>query len=462
MKRKSILKIVFCLICGVLSVNILGKSVETKAGATSIKIENANEPGTMNVGTSFSIAGQISAYKELNSVTAGIYDVNEKAKMEKKVTPKSCNYNVANIAQYLKFEKLPEGIYRYKLIAENVEGAETLVSRVFVVYGNSRPISDGKYRVRTQINQNYVLAVDDNSSEDSTNIELWMDEPANICMTWEFYYQGNGYYSIKNVGTEKFVDVYNANTESGTNVHQYHENGTIAQAWKIIPDRTGRYYLVPKVNHSLCMDVSTGNAENGLNIQVYTANMTKAQRWNLDFLGQKSQSIQAESKTVTYKSKAFYLNAKTTGNGKLSYSSSNKNIATVDTKGKVSIKGYGTATIYIKASETKQYKKASKKITITVIPRKMKIKAVNSPKKKYIKVSWEKDSSVTGYIMYISLNKNFKNQTFQRTYKKKVSSMNTSGLKSKRRYYIKIRAYKKIGKKKIYGNWSSAKSINIK
>ena len=35
---------------------------------------------------------------------------------------------------------------------------------------------------------------------------LWYDEPSNQCMTWEFTYQGSGYYSIKNAGTGKMLE----------------------------------------------------------------------------------------------------------------------------------------------------------------------------------------------------------------------------------------------------------------
>ena len=463
MKRKKTLGIIITIIMGIFMISISRNSMKkVDAAATSITIKNENEPEAMKVGTSFSIRGEISTYKDLTSVTAGIYDVNEKAKQRKKVSPKSTSYDVSGLSQYIKFENLPAGIYRYKLIAENVEGAVTLVSKVFVIYGTNKTIDNGKYRIQSQLNENYVLALDGNNSEDQTNIILWMDEPVNQCMTWEFSYQGDGDYVIKNIGTGKVVDVDHGQTVSGTNVYEYYDNGTTAQRWKVIPDGTGKYYLVPKVNHNLCMDVSGGELNNGQNIQIYTANMTKSQRCNLYYLGQKNQTIQASSKTIIYKEKAVSLNAKTVGNGKLSYSSSNKNIVTVDSKGKVTGKGYGTATIYIKASETKQYKKASKNVTVTVIPRKMNMKLVSSPKKKHIKVAWNKDTSVTGYNLYISLTKDFKKETFQRSYKKNTASMYTSGMKSKRIYYVKIRAYKTVGKKKLYGAWSNTKKVKIK
>ena len=64
----------------------------------------------------------------------------------------------------------------------------------------------------------------------------------------------------------------------------------------------------------------------------------------------KDQTITA---TASYKksetSKAFKLNAKTNGNGKLTYTTSNKAVATVDAAGKVTVKGPGVAKITVKA-----------------------------------------------------------------------------------------------------------------
>ena len=62
--------------------------------------------------------------------------------------------------------------------------------------------------------------------------------------------------------------------------------------------------------------------------------------------------------------KAFSLGAK--AKTKLSFSSSNKSVATVDASGKVTIKGAGTAKITIKAAATDQYKAASKTVTVKV------------------------------------------------------------------------------------------------
>ena len=175
------------------------------------------------------------------------------------------------------------------------------------------------------------------------------------------------------------------------------------------------------------------------------------------------QTINATSKyTKTYGSKAISLRAKTSGNGKLTYTSSNKKIATVSSNGKVTIKGYGTATITIKAGETDEYLAASKKVTIKVIPKKMILKSLASPSKKKIKFTWKKDSTVTGYQVYVSTKKDFSKYTKSRFYGRNVTSQTVSGCTSKKTYYVKIRSYKTVGKTRYYGAFSSIRSTKAK
>lgn len=175
----------------------------------------------------------------------------------------------------------------------------------------------------------------------------------------------------------------------------------------------------------------------------------------------KKQIISAESKVVTYKSRAFNLKAKSDGDGKLTYVSSNKKVATVDNNGEVKVKRYGKSVITINASETNTYHKTSKQITIKVVPRKVVLKRVFSSKKKRLFVTWKKDNTVSGYQIYFSSGKSFRH-TYQRTFRKSKSKMHIANLKSGMTYYVKARSYKKVGKERYYGAWSKVKSIKMK
>ncbi len=92
-----------------------------------------------------------------------------------------------------------------------------------------------------------------------------------------------------------------------------------------------------------------------------------------DYIGKKEESfrIYKAAQTITASNLSLtYLKTGTinvSGNkGKLSYKSSNTAIATVDSTGKVTAKGAGTAKITISAEETDNYEPATKTITVTV------------------------------------------------------------------------------------------------
>ena len=88
----------------------------------------------------------------------------------------------------------------------------------------------------------------------------------------------------------------------------------------------------------------------------------------------KNQTIsKVNNLTKTYATKKFSLGAVTNGNGKLSYSSSNKKVAIISADGKVTLIGAGKTKITIKASGTSTYNPAEKTITLTVNKAKQKI-----------------------------------------------------------------------------------------
>lgn len=175
----------------------------------------------------------------------------------------------------------------------------------------------------------------------------------------------------------------------------------------------------------------------------------------------KAQAITAKSLTKTYsKNKKFSLNAK--AEGKLSYASSNTKVATIDSKGKVTIKGTGKTTITIKAAETDTYSAATKKITLTIKPKKAAGVALVA-KRKAIGVSWNKDSKASGYQILCATNSKFTKGKKTVTVKNaKTTKKTVSKLKARKNYYVKVRAYKTVSGKKIYGAYSAVKKIKTR
>lgn len=102
--------------------------------------------------------------------------------------------------------------------------------------------------------------------------------------------------------------------------------------------------------------------------------------------------------------------------------------------------------------------------TFTIIPKSTTLTNLSSSKKK-VKVKWKKQVSQTnGYQLQYSLNSNFKSAKLLNVTNNKVTTKLISNLKSKKKYYVRIRTYKNVkvnGKStKLYSKWS--KSLNVK
>ena len=74
-------------------------------------------------------------------------------------------------------------------------------------------------------------------------------------------------------------------------------------------------------------------------------------------------------------------------------------------------------------------------------------------------VRWNAVKDAKGYQLQYALNKKFKKKKSVQTKKTKYT---IKKLKKKKTYYIRVRAYKMNGKKKVYGKWSTVKKVKIK
>ena len=175
----------------------------------------------------------------------------------------------------------------------------------------------------------------------------------------------------------------------------------------------------------------------------------------------KAQTITARSYTKTYGNKAFNLNAKANGGGKLTYRSSNSKVAAVSSSGRVTLKAPGRATITISAAATGAYNAAKKNIAITVKPKKVIGTKAKTGKRK-MTVSWKRDKKATGYRITYARNKKFTKGKKNVTIGKNKTTKRTIKKLKKKTYYVKVRAFKKVGKTKIYGSYSKARKCRVR
>lgn len=113
-----------------------------------------------------------------------------------------------------------------------------------------------------------------------------------------------------------------------------------------------------------------------------------------------------------------------------------------------------------KKQPTTAKKNTTKPAEKAVAPKKTVVKKVKALGKKKIKITVKKSSEqVSGYEVILSTKKNFKNAK-KITTKKNVVTVKK--LKAGKKYFVKVRAFKKVGNKKIYGKYSTVKKVIVK
>ena len=81
--------------------------------------------------------------------------------------------------------------------------------------------------------------------------------------------------------------------------------------------------------------------------------------------------------------------------------------------------------------------------------------------KKQLTIKWKKNTKASGYQVVYSTNKKFTGKKTVRK-AKTTTSYKIKGLKKGKKYYVKVRSYKTVNGKRIYGAYSTAKKATIK
>ena len=84
--------------------------------------------------------------------------------------------------------------------------------------------------------------------------------------------------------------------------------------------------------------------------------------------------------------------------------------------------------------------------------------------KKSFSATWNKQTSnTTGYQLQYSTSKNFKKNKKTVTIKKNTTTYkNIYNLKANKKYYVRVRTYKTVGKTKYYSKWSKVKTVKTR
>lgn len=79
-----------------------------------------------------------------------------------------------------------------------------------------------------------------------------------------------------------------------------------------------------------------------------------------------------------------------------------------------------------------------------------------------VQLTWKKVKAATGYEVYQATKKNGKYKKVKTVKKNKVVTCKTKALKAKKTYFFKVRTYRKVAGKTVYGEFSNVKKVVLK
>ena len=204
-----------------------------------------------------------------------------------------------------------------------------------------KTIENGRYTIKTALNNNSVLDVENFKTSNDTNIRLFKNS-GNNNQKWDIEYLGDGYYSMKSVlnnnaaisaedynlqvneyiGADNqewiikaagngyyyiiskednnYLDIYRGSINDGTNVQTHSYNGGNNQKFKFekttydTPKKTideGVYTIGTALNNNSVLETSGLNLIDGTNVHLRQKNDNNNQKWNVEYLGDGYYSI---------------------------------------------------------------------------------------------------------------------------------------------------------------------------
>lgn len=151
----------------------------------------------------------------------------------------------------------------------------------------------------------------------------------------------------------------------------------------------------------------------------------------------------------------------------VAYSTNGKSWKKVTTtKTSITLKNLKSGTTYkvkVRAVDNSVKGKYSSVVTVATKVSKVTLSSVKSTKKAQANVVWKTVTGASGYVVEYSTSKKFTSKTTKKVALKKSAKKTTlKKLKSGKKYYVRVKAYKTVNGKKVYGAYSSVKSVKVK
>ena len=122
------------------------------------------------------------------------------------------------------------------------------------------------------------------------------------------------------------------------------------------------------------------------------------------------------------------------------------------------------ATLFAKGKATYVCPACGNTVVKSLKKKTFKISSLKSTKKNTIVVKTKKQAQIKGYQVQYSTSKKFTKKTTKavKVATKKGLKKTVKGLKSGKKYYVRVCAYKMNGKKTVYSAWTAKKSVKVK
>lgn len=127
-----------------------------------------------------------------------------------------------------------------------------------------------------------ALDVSGGSGNDCANVQIYQKN-GTAAQSWVVRSDSNGYVTLQNIKSGKYLNVSDGKAANGKNVWQYSNDSTAAMRW-VVKKVGSRFTLLSALtsgstNNAFALDVNGASTRNGANVQIYRNNGTAAQRW---------------------------------------------------------------------------------------------------------------------------------------------------------------------------------------
>ncbi|EFQ56642.1 RICIN domain-containing protein [Streptococcus downei] len=174
--------------------------------------------------------------------------------------------NISNGTNIELYEKTTSGAQQFRFISLDNDAKRT--------------IADGDYHIVSALDDNMVLDVPYNTSEDNTQVQIFTKKTdQNDNQVFKVKYLNNGYYSITTKTTNKMIDDTGNGAFNGNKVSIITPNGSESQQWIIRASAINGFFEIVSKRKNQVLDVTGAKASPETKVQLYARNNTKSQAW---------------------------------------------------------------------------------------------------------------------------------------------------------------------------------------